>query len=191
METADSSMENHYVVSVFSTANKLKRLLWQIVWTLLCRWTPAPLYLWRTFIVRLFGGKVGKGVHLYPSCKIWAPWLLEMEDDSCLGSGVEVYNPGGCTIGKQAIISQDAYLCGATHDFNSENFTYIKKKITVGAYAWVCAKAIVLPGVTCGEGAVLGAAAIATRNLEPWSVYAGNPAIFIKTRNNFIKFENQ
>jgi putative colanic acid biosynthesis acetyltransferase WcaF len=50
-----------------------------------------------------------------------------MEDDSCLGSGVEVYNPGGCTIGRQAIISR-CYLCGATHDFNSENFTYIKKK---------------------------------------------------------------
>jgi putative colanic acid biosynthesis acetyltransferase WcaF len=85
---------------------------------------PLPLC---TFIVRLFEAK-WPGVHLYPSCKIWATWLLEMEDDSCLGSGVEVYNPGGCTIGKQ-VLFQDAYLCGATHDFNSENFTYKKKKL--------------------------------------------------------------
>jgi putative colanic acid biosynthesis acetyltransferase WcaF len=185
MKTADSSQINHYVVPVFSKGNKLKRLVWQTLWALLCSWTPAPLYFWRTFIVRLFGGAIGKGVHIYPTCKIWAPWLLEMQDFSCLGPGVEVYNPGGCTIGKHAIISQDAYLCGATHDFNSENFTHIKKKITVGDYVWVCAKAIVLPGVCCGEGAVLGAAALATKDLEPWSVYAGNPAQFIKKRTHF------
>ena len=185
METKDSTAINHYVVPVFSKANKIKRLVWQIVWALLCSWTPAPFYFWRISIVRLFGGKIGKGVHLYPSCKIWAPWLLEMKDNSCLGPGVEVYNPGGCFIGEQAIISQDAYLCGATHDFNSVNFTYIKKKITVGDYVWICAKAVVLPGVICEDGAVLGAAAVATKHLEPWSVYAGNPAQFIKKRTQF------
>jgi putative colanic acid biosynthesis acetyltransferase WcaF len=90
METANSSLENHYVVSVFSKGNKLKRLLWQVVWTLLCRWTPAPLYFWRTFIVRLFGGKVAKGLHLYPRCKIWGAWLLERVDFSCLEANAKV-----------------------------------------------------------------------------------------------------
>lgn len=185
MKDQDFSIINHYVTPVFSRGNKIKRLLWQMVWTLFCSWTPAPVYFWRTFIIRLFGGTVGKGVHIYPTCKIWAPWLLVMDDFSCLGPDVEVYNPDGCTIGRHAIISQDAYLCGATHDFNSENFTYIKREIIIGAYAWICAKAIVLPGVRCGEGSVLGAAAISSKDLEPWSVYAGNPAKFVKPRNNF------
>jgi putative colanic acid biosynthesis acetyltransferase WcaF len=73
------------------------------------------------------------------------------------------------------LLFQDAYLCGG-HDFNSENFTYIKKKKLPLVILGLC-KAIVLPGVTCGEGAVLGAAAIANEKREPWSVYAGNPAI--------------
>ncbi|MFV5698728.1 putative colanic acid biosynthesis acetyltransferase [Flavobacterium sp. ZT3R17] len=181
------NQDNHYVIPVFSKVNKLKRLLWQIVWTLFCRWTPAPFYFWRTFIVRIFGGIIGKHVHIYPSCKIWAPWLLIMDDFSCLGPGVEVYNPGGCTIGQYAIVSQNAYLCGATHDFDNENFTYVKKKIVIEAHAWICAKAFVLPGVCCGEGAVLGAGAVSSKDLEPWSVYAGNPAKFVKPRNNFKK----
>jgi putative colanic acid biosynthesis acetyltransferase WcaF len=185
MTDQDYPISNHYVVSVFSRGNKVKRLLWQMVWTVCCRWTPAPFYFWRNFIIRLFGGIIGNHVHIYPTCKIWAPWLLVMEDFSCIGPGVAVYNPGGCTIGRYAIVSQDAYLCGATHDFNNENFTYIKKEIVIEEYAWICAKATVLPGVRCGEGAVLGAAAVASKNLEPWSVYAGNPAKFIKTRNNF------
>ena len=180
------ALTNHYTIPVFSTANKLKRLCWNITWIITCSWTPTPAYFWRNFIVRLFGGKIGQQVHIYPSCKIWAPWLLQMEDNSCIGPGAELYNPAGCSIGHHAIISQDAYLCGATHDYNSPNFTYQKKEIIIGAYAWICAKAIVLPGIHCAEGIVLGAGAIATRNLEPWSVYAGNPAIFIKHRDKFI-----
>lgn len=185
MEVADNNDVNHYEVPVFSIGNKIRRLLWQLVWTIFCSWTPAPLYFWRTCIIRLFGGQIGTGVHIYPSCKIWAPWLLEMDDHSCLGPRVEVYNPGGCSIGKYTIISQDAYLCGATHDFNSKNFTYLMKKINIDADVWICAKAIVLPGVSCSEGAVLGAAAVATKNLDIWSVYAGNPAKFIKKRTHF------
>ncbi|MEO7766397.1 MAG: putative colanic acid biosynthesis acetyltransferase, partial [Ferruginibacter sp.] len=123
----------------------------------------------------------------YSSCKIWAPWLLVMDDFSCIGPGAEVYNPGGCKIGHHAILSQDSYLCGATHDYDTEGFTYIKKQIIIEAYVWICAKAVVLPGVRCAEGSVLGAASLTSKNLEAWSVYGGNPAKFIKPRTNFIK----
>lgn len=180
------SASNNYINPVFSVKNKIRRILWQVTWALCCSWVPAPFYFWRTFIVRLFGAKIGNSVHIYPSCKIWAPWLLVMDDYSCLGPGVEVYNPGTCTIGLHAIISQDAYLCGATHDFNSADFTYLKSEIIIDAYVWICARAIVLPGVHCYEGAVLGAGAIATKNLDAWSVYGGNPAKLLKSRTNFL-----
>ena len=185
MQQENQQVVNHYISPVFSTANKIKRACWQLTWLLLCSWTPAPLYFWRNFFVRIFGGHIGADVHIYPTCKIWAPWLLEMDDYSCIGPGVEVYNPGGCKIGRHAILSQDAYLCGATHDYDAENFTYIKKQIIIEAYVWICAKAVVLPGVLCQEGSVLGAASITSKNLQPWSVYAGNPAKFVKARNDF------
>jgi putative colanic acid biosynthesis acetyltransferase WcaF len=179
---------NHYESPVFSLGNKLKRLAWQMVWLLFCKWTPHPFHGWRCFIVILFGGKIEKKVHIYSSCKIWAPWLLTMEYSSCIGPGVEVYNPAGCKIGRFAIISQDAFLCGATHDYNNKNFTYIKKEIIIESYVWICAKSIVLPSVICGEGAVLGAGAVTNSHLKPWSVYAGNPAKFIKERKKFTSF---
>lgn len=175
-----------YKRPVFSLTNKIKRLTWQWVWLLCCSWTLAPLHSWRIFILRMFGAKLGKSNFIYPSCKIWAPWLLETEDVVTIGPGVEIYNPGGVYLGHHSVISQNAYLCGATHDYNTLNFTYLKKKIHIAPYAWICAKAIVLPGVHCAEGSVLGAASVTSKNLEPWTVYAGNPAELVKKRNNFL-----
>ena len=185
MEPIQLPVINHYVVPVFSKSNKIKRFCWQFAWTIACRYSPVPWHKWRVQMVRFFGGKIGSGVHIYPSAKIWSPWLLSMDEGSCIGPGAEVYNPAGCNIGHHAILSQDAFLCGATHDFNSKNFTYLPKQIILGPYTWICAKAIVLPGVYCGVGSVLGAGAVASKDLKAWSVYAGNPAKLVKVRSNF------
>lgn len=171
----------------FSMVDRVKRFLWSLSWLFLCQWTPKPMHSWRVFILRVFGARIGTNNSIYPSCKIWAPWLLQTEDVVTIGPGVEIYNPGGVFLGHHAIVSQDAYLCGATHDFDSAEFTYVKKEIVIGSYAWVCAKAVVLPGVSCKEGSVLGAASVTSRDLEPWTVYAGNPAKSVKPRNNFIQ----
>ena len=170
----------------FSMADKIRRLTWNIAWMLFCRWTPRPLHGWRAGVLRLFGARIGKNNFIYPDCKIWAPWFLYTEDFVKIGPRVEIYNPGGVRLGDHAILSQDAYLCGATHDYDSPEFTYIKKEIVIGQYAWICAKATVLPGVVCSDGSVLGATSITSRNLDPWTVYAGNPARPVKKRNNFL-----
>jgi putative colanic acid biosynthesis acetyltransferase WcaF len=102
-----------------------------------------------------------------------------------IGPGVEIYNPDLVYLGHHTILSQDSYLCGATHDYNTINFTYLSKKIRTHPYTWICAKAVVLPGVVCGEGSVLGASSVSGKDLLPWSVYSGNPAICIKKRTNF------
>ena len=57
--------------------------------------------------------------------------------------------------------------------------------MSIDAYAWVCARACVAPGVNVGEGAVLGLGSVATRDLEPWTVYAGTPAVKVKERRQF------
>lgn len=181
MLSHNANSSDAYERPIFSTKNKIMRLLWQLCWLFFCRWTPAPLHSWRIFILRLFGAKIGKTNFIYPNCKIWAPWLLETEDVVTIGPGVEVYNPGGIFLGHHAILSQDAYICGATHDYNSSDFTYMMKKIVIESYVWICAKAIVLPGIHCSEGSVLAAGAVAVKDLNKWSVYGGNPAKFLKT----------
>lgn len=178
--------DDGYLRPVFSMRNKLRRLMWNITWAALCQWTPIPLHGWRIFILRLFGAQIGPKNFIYPGCKIWAPWLLKTDSTVTIASGVVIYNPGGITLGHHTTVSQDAYLCGATHDYNDVDFTYIKKEIVTEAYVWICAKATVLAGVRCMEGSVLGATSITSKNLEAWTVYAGNPSKPLTTRNNFL-----
>jgi putative colanic acid biosynthesis acetyltransferase WcaF len=157
-------------------SDQIRRLVWRMVWLVLCRWTPNPLHEWRCFVLRLFGARIGRSNFIYPSAKIWAPWRLETEDVVTISPDVSVYNVGGMRFGHHSIVSEGAYLCGATHDFKDPTFPMVSRPVVIGPCAWVCARAVVLPGVTVGEGAVLGAAAVAARNLEAWGVYAGNPA---------------
>ena len=174
-----------YMRPQFTLQNKVYRFCWGMCWLMLCRWTPKPLHNWRIWVLRRFGAKIGKRNVVYPNCKIWAPWLLETDDYVTIGPGVEIYNPGGLKLGNHCILSQDSYLCGATHDYNSAEFTYVKKRIILESYTWICARAIVLPGVTCFEGSVLGAGSLTSRDLAPWTVYAGNPARAVKERTKF------
>lgn len=185
--TNGAQEEDPYLQASFPLLDRLRRLLWGVTWLLLCQWTPKPLHSWRVFILRLFGAQLGRNNAVYPTCKIWAPWLLKTDDVATLGPGVEIYNPGGIRLGHHAILSQHAYLCGATHDYDVSEFTYVKKEIVIDAYAWICAKAIVLPGVHCKEGSVLGAGSVTSKDLEAWTVYSGNPAKPVKPRNNFLQ----
>nr|WP_245275849.1 hypothetical protein [Methylosinus sp. sav-2] len=90
------------------------------------------------------------------------------------------------TIGEKSIISQGAVLCAGTHDVESPDFQLIARPITIGDDVWVASEAFVGPGVSIGEGAVLGARACAFSNLEPWMIYRGNPASAIKERRGEI-----
>jgi putative colanic acid biosynthesis acetyltransferase WcaF len=171
-----------YLRPAFTVGNKCRRALWALSWHLLFRFTPAPLFWWRSALLRIFGARIGPRNFIYPSARIWAPWLLETEAVVTIGRGAEIYNPAGLLMKHHSIVSQNAYLCGATHDYDDPEFTFRSKRIVLGAYSWICARAIVLPGVTVGEGSVLGAGSVTAHCLEPWGVYAGNPARRVKPR---------
>jgi putative colanic acid biosynthesis acetyltransferase WcaF len=166
-----------------SMKSKLARAIWNLVWLLLFRPTPRGLlYGWRRFLLRVFGAQIGRGVHVLPSCKVWQPWKLTMGDHSCLSEGVDCYSVDQITIGVQAVVSQGSFLCCASHDITSPVMDLTHRPIVVGPQAWIAARAFVGPGVTIGEGAVVGACAVVTKDVEPWTVVAGNPARFIKKR---------
>jgi putative colanic acid biosynthesis acetyltransferase WcaF len=181
-----NTAEDPYLRPAFSVKNKLSRLAWNICWLLLYRPSPRPFHAWRSFLLRSFGATMGPDCHFYPGSKVWAPWNLFCEDQVAVGDGAEIYNPAPMRFGSHSIVSQGAYLCGATHDFDDPAFPLLAFSMEVGAYAWICARASVGPGVNVGEGAVLGLASVASRNLEPWGVYAGAPAVKVKERNRVI-----
>jgi putative colanic acid biosynthesis acetyltransferase WcaF len=171
-----------YLKPSFSVQNRMGRLAWSVVWIFLYRPSPRPFHAWRSFLLRCFGATLGPNCHFYPNSRIWAPWNLICADGASLGDEAEIYNPSPVSMGSHAIVSQQAYICGATHDYDDPSFPLISFPMSVGAYAWVCARASVSPGVNVGEGAVLGLGSVATRDLEPWTVYAGVPARPIKRR---------
>jgi putative colanic acid biosynthesis acetyltransferase WcaF len=181
------SAADPYLRPAFSFGSRLKRSVWNICWLLLYRPSPRPLHAWRSTLLRLFGATMGPNCHFYPGSKIWAPWNLICADQVTAADGVEIYNPAPVEFGSHAILSQGAYLCGATHDYDDPAFPLIAYRMRLGSYAWVCARASVAPGVSLGEGAVLGLGSVATRNLEAWSIYAGAPAVKVKDRKPHSK----
>ena len=171
-----------YTRPAFSAGNRARRAVWNLCWLLLYRPSPRPFHSWRSLLLRLFGAKLGTDCHFYPRSRIWAPWNLVCADHVAAGDGVEIYNPSLIELASHAILSQDCYLCGATHDYNDPAFPLVAYRMSIGAYGWICARAMVAPGVQVGEGAVLGLGAVATRDLEPWTVYGGNPALPLRAR---------
>lgn len=172
-----------YLRPAFSTANKARRLVWNICWLLLYRPSPRPFHAWRSMLLRLFGAQLGPHCHFYPGSRIWAPWNLVCADQVTAGDGAEIYNVAPVRLGSHVILSQGAFLCSATHNYNDPAFPLLAYTMEVGEYAWICARAAVAPGVNVGEGAVLGLCSVATRALEPWTVYGGSPAVVVKSRH--------
>lgn len=179
--SADSAADA-YLRPAFSLGNRLRRQLWNVCWALLYRWSPRPLHAWRALLLRSFGAQMGPRCHFYPGSRVWAPWNLICADQVSAADGVEIYNPAPIRFGSHAILSQQAYICGATHDYDDPAFPLIAYSMSFGDFSWICARASVAPGVDVGEGAVLGLGSVATRSLEPWTVYAGVPATKVKER---------
>ena len=183
---APETAEDPYLRPAFSLRQRIARLIWNICWALLYRISPRPFHSWRAMLLRTFGAKMGPNCHFYPTSKVWAPWNLVCADQVTAGDGAEIYNPAPIRLGSHAILSQGSYLCGATHDFDDPGFPLLAFEMEVGAYAWICARASVSPGVNVGEGAVLGLASVATRDLAAWGVYAGAPAVKVKERKRIF-----
>lgn len=171
----------------FTLGNRIRRLIWSTVYTLLFRTSPRPLHKWRALILKAFGAKLGKGVHIYPSAKIWAPWNLKVGDHVGIAGGTTIYNMDLIQIGSYSVVSQGSHLCGGSHDYNSKNFQLYAKPIILGEHVWICAEAFISLGVTIPDGVVVGARSLVTKSIpESWAVYAGQPAkrISQRTRND-------
>lgn len=182
-------MQDQYMVDLsqynysFSLSNKLGRLTWSVCYWILFRpFNLAIFKAWRAFVLRIFGAKLGENAEIYASAKIWAPWNLEMGAHSSMGPAVDCYNQGKIRIGKHTIISQKSYLCASTHDFTISNYPLLLVPITIGDQVWIAADAFIGPGVSVGDGAVVGARASVFKNVGPWTVVGGNPARHIKDR---------
>jgi putative colanic acid biosynthesis acetyltransferase WcaF len=165
----------------YAAGEIVRRVLWG-VGAVVFRWTPRLLYGTRNALLRLFGAEVGADVRIHPSATIYFPWNLTVGDWSAIGEDAMIYNLGPITIGEKVTVSQRAHLCAGTHDHTDPAMPLQKPPIVVEDQAWICADAFVGPGVTVEEGAVVGARAVAVKDVADWTIVGGNPAEKIKER---------
>jgi len=168
--------------SPWTFPERLRILLWSIAWPVLCAWTPKPLNAWRLIWLRLFGCKIEGTPFVHQRARIEMPWHITLHDQSCVGDRANLYAMGEIELGRKCVVAQEVYLCTGTHDFNDPHLSLVTAKITVGDNAFVGARAFVLPGVHIGDGVIVGACSLVTRSVKPWSVVAGSPARFLRSR---------
>lgn len=171
-----------YKTSIVIGASTLKQVLWYFTNVLILKNSFLPGTGIRVFFLRMFGARVGKGVVIKPLVNIKFPWKLVIGDYSWIGEKVWIDNLAEVYIGKSACISQGALLLTGNHDYKKITFDLITAPIIIEEGVWICAAAVVCPGVTCGSHAVLSVASVATKNLEPYCIYKGNPAIKVSER---------
>lgn len=136
----------------------------------------------KVFILRLFGAKIGKGVVIKPSINIKYPWKLNVGNHVWIGENVWIDNLAEVYIADNVCISQGAMLLTGNHNYKLSTFDLIIGEIILEEGVWIGAKSVVCPGVKCESHSVLTVGSIATKNLEPYTIYQGNPAIKIKER---------
>ena len=161
----------------FSISNRLLRFVWSLVYFLFFKYSPRPFHSWRSFILKVFNSKVGKGVHVYPKVQIWAPWNLVLGDECGIGNGVNLYCQDRIIIGKKTVIGNFVWIFPyvvLTNDPHPPRD--ILKGVTVEDFAVIATMSVVLPGVKIGKGALIGAHSTLKSNAEPGMLYVGSPA---------------
>jgi len=168
--------------STWTLKQNIMRALWMLGGRLLFRCTFHNWYGVRRAILRAFGMKVGARAKIRPTCRIEIPWNIEIGDDCLIGDDSILYSLGTIRIGPRSVISQYAHLCAGTHDYTSRVFQLLKPPIVIGSDCWIATDAYVGPGVTVGDGAILGARSSAYKDLQSGWIHIGNPAKPIKQR---------
>ncbi len=166
----------------YGLADYVIRFFWRIMWITVWKILWHKLYWLRPAILNLLGGDVPLKCQFFGSTWIERPHDFKIGEYSSVGPRVHLYNLGSLEIGSHTVISQDAYICGGSHDYNDDKMPLLRRDVKIGSKVWICAGAFICPGVTIGDGAVVGARSVVTDDIPPWTVVAGNPAKYIRDR---------
>ena len=127
-------------------------------------------------MLKVFGANLSGMPFIHSTARIQIPWNLTMKHRACLGERANAYSLGKIEIQEGATSAQDAYLCTGTHDFNDPSLQLIAKPITIGKNSFIGARAMILPGVSIGNQAIVGAMSVVSKDVPDHQVVAGNPA---------------
>jgi acetyltransferase-like isoleucine patch superfamily enzyme len=148
-----------------------------------------PFHNLRIIFLRTLKANIGKKVGLYRGFEVRSPWKMKIGNSTIIGHKAMLDARMGLVIGSNVNLSNEVMIWTLHHDYNSPDFIQIGAPVTIENYAWICSRAIILPGVRIGEGAVVAAGAVVTRDVAPYTVVGGIPAKRIADRNKGLTYD--
>lgn len=143
-----------------------------------------PFHSVRKLIFRLSGIKIGKGSTIHMGAKFFEPKNIEIGEDSIIGDRAFLDGRAPLTIGNHVDMASEVMIYNSEHDIDDQNFKAIEESVRIGDYAFVGPRAIIMPGVEIGRGAIIAAGAVVTKSVAEFEVVGGIPAKKIRDRSN-------
>lgn len=174
----------------FSGRGVLVRTIWYFVNAFFINSSINPSSVLKAALLRLFGARIGSGVVLKPSISVKYPWHLEISDNSWIGENVWLDCLAPIKIGHDVCVSQGVYICTGNHDWSDPAFGLMVAPVTIEDGAWIGARATIGPGVRVGAHGVITIGTVVVKDTEPYSIYSGNPAAFLRLRKLRMAMES-
>lgn len=163
-------------------AGWIKRTLWHFTNHLIFNHGIFPFSSVKILILKAFGAKIGSGVNIKPSVNIKYPWLLKIGNNTWIGENVWIDNLTMVEIGKNVCLSQGAMLLTGNHNYKLSTFDLMVGEIILEDGVWIGSQSVVCLGITCFSHSILSISSVATKNLDAYGIYQGNPAVKVRDR---------
>lgn len=157
------------------------------LWLLLVAYIPSQTL--RKGLLRACGARIAHDVRLYHGFEVRKPQNLEISSGTVIGTGAILDARAGISIGRNVNFSSEVAVWTVQHDPQSPSFGSRLAPVRIEDYVWISFRAVILPGVTISEGAVVAAGAIVTKDVPPYTISAGVPARVIGTRTRNLEYE--
>lgn len=159
-------------------------LRWQIVFV--TRRLPSQHL--RLRVYKALGLRAGAGVVIHRGLEIRDAHKITLGSRTIIGFDCLLDGRGGLEVGEDVNMSSEVAIITMQHDHRAEDFGPITGQVHIGSRVWLCLRSIILPGVTIGEGAVVAAGAVVAKDVPPFAIVAGNPAVEIGRRTTNLTY---
>lgn len=147
-----------------------------------------PSHNLRKLVYRAYGMKIGHRTYIYAGAEIRSPEAIVIGDDCIIGHNAILDGRYGIEIGNNVNLSTGVWIWTMQHDPQSPTFEAVGGKVTIHDNAWVSGRAIILPSISVGEGAVIASGAVVTKDVLPYTMIGGVPARLIGDRSRDIAY---
>jgi acetyltransferase-like isoleucine patch superfamily enzyme len=148
-----------------------------------------PSHLLRNALYKLMGMRLGKGSVIYSGAEIRNPKSITIGDSTIIGHNAIIDGRHSVNIGRNVNFSTGVWIWTVQHDHRDPDFGDMGGPVTIDDYAWISCRTVILPGVHIGEGAVVAAGSVVTKDVAPYTVVGGIPAKVIGNRPKGLRYK--